>query len=214
MRHAVALGADFVEIDVHLTRDKRVVVIHDNTLDRTTNGTGVVEAMDFAAIRAYDAGGGETVPEFAEALDVVTGSARLLCELKSVEVAEAAVRIAREREVLDRVTFISFQIPALWAARAQGADVKLGYLLFNPSEADIVTADELKAESIDMDYRRVCYHVVRAVQGAGLLLRCWTPNLPEEFEALTRLGVDSITTDRPDLLLERLGRLAATDTTV
>ena len=205
-REAVAMGADFVECDVHLSRDGEIVVIHDDTLDRTTNATGAVRGLTLAEIRMADAGGGERVPTLDEVLDVVVPKARLLCELKNDTVVPAAVAKVRERGLLDRVTFISFNVAALTLARAQGADVKLGYLLFNPSEADIAFAQYLKAESIDMDYRRACYHVIRAIHGAGLLARCWTPNDPVEFAALVGLGIDSITTDRPDLLLKQLGR--------
>lgn len=206
IRHAVGLGVDFVEIDVHLTRDDQVVVIHDDTLDRTTNATGKIRALDVATIRQADAGQGERVPLLDEVLEVVAGRARLLCELKNDTVAPAAIARVRERGLLDQVTFISFSVAALRCAREQGDDVKLGYLLFNPGEADIAFAQYLRAESIDMDYRRVCYHVANAVHGAGLLLRCWTPNDAAEHAALIALGVDSITTDRPDVLLGHLGR--------
>jgi len=206
IQQALALGVDFVEIDVHLTRDDQVVVIHDDSLDRTTNATGKIRALDFATIRKADAGGGERVPLFDEVLDAINGRARLLCELKNDTVTPAAIAQVRARGMLDQVTFISFSVAALRCARAQGADVKLGYLLFNPSEADIAFAQFVGAESIDMDYRRVCYHVANAVHGAGLLLRCWTPNDPAEHAALIALGVDAITTDRPDVLLAHLGR--------
>lgn len=205
-REAVALGADFAECDVHLTKDNQVVVIHDDTLDRTTNGKGAIRALTLDEIRQHDAGGGEQVPTLDEVLDVVTPKLRLLCELKNDTVVPAAVAKVRERGLIDRVTFISFNVAALTLARAQGNDVKLGYLLFNPTEADIAFAQYLRTESIEMDYRRACYHVIRAIQGAGLLARCWTPNDPGEFTALTHLGMDSITTDRPDLLLKHLGR--------
>lgn len=205
-RAAVALGADFVECDVHLSRDNEVVVIHDETLDRTTDRKGAIRGLTLAEIREADAGGGERVPTLDEVLDAVTPRARLLCELKNDTVVPAAVARVRARGLLERVTFISFNVAALALARAQGPDVKLGYLLFHPSEADIAFAQYLKAESIDMDYRRACYHVIRAIQGAGLLARCWTPNDPREFTALAALGIDAITTDRPDLLLKHLGR--------
>lgn len=206
IQQALDLGVDFVEIDVHLTRDDHVVVIHDDTLDRTTNATGKIRLLDLATIRQADAGNGERVPTFDEVLDRIAGRARLLCELKNDTVVPAAIAQVRARRMLDQVTFISFSVAALRCARDQGNDVKLGYLLFNPGEADIAFAQFIRAESIDMDYRRVCYHVANAVHGAGLLLRCWTPNDAAEHAALIALGVDSITTDRPDVLLAHLGR--------
>ena len=207
-REAVALGADFVECDVHLSKDNQVVVIHDDTLDRTTNMTGAIRALTLDEIRRADAGGGGQVPTLDEVLDIVTPKAKLLCELKNDTVVPAAVAQVRERGLLDRVTFISFNVAALTLARAQGDDVALGYLLFNPTEADIAFGQYLKAVSIDMDYRRACYHVIKAIQGAGMLARCWTPNDPNEYNALIHLGIDAITTDRPDLLLQQLGRLS------
>ena len=98
-RYAIELGVNYVECDVHLTRDDRLVVIHDKKVDRTTNGVGYIRDLDFAAVRALDAGEGEPVPTLDEVLETVRSNVKLLCELKGEGVEDAAVDavLARDR---------------------------------------------------------------------------------------------------------------------
>src|SRR5687767_602891 len=90
-RYAIDLGVDLIECDVHRTRDGRLVVMHVGTVDRTTNGHGAIREMNFAAIRALDAGHVEQVPILDEVLATVQGKVGLLCELKGEGVEDATV---------------------------------------------------------------------------------------------------------------------------
>jgi len=206
-RLAMALGVDAVELDVHLTRDGHVVVLHDETVDRTTGGTGRIDEMDLAAVRALDAGGGQKVPTLDEVLDVVRGRCELLCELKADGVEGPAVDAVAARGMIGDVVFISFSLPRLAGARRRGPDCRIGALYGDPHLADVAAAAELGAELLDVDYRKVTRSMIEAARRTGLGTGVWTPNELSEMQAMISLGVDTVTTDRPDLLLGHLGRL-------
>ena len=92
---AIAFGCDATECDVHLSADGHLVVCHDHTVDRTTNGTGAIAAMTLTELRVLDAGNGAQIPLFEEVLALVKGRITLLCELKGDGTADAAVAAVR-----------------------------------------------------------------------------------------------------------------------
>jgi glycerophosphoryl diester phosphodiesterase len=208
-RYALDLGVDYVECDVHLTRDDRLVVMHDATVDRTTNGQGAIRALTFDRIRSLDAGKGEQVPTLDEVLDVVRGRARLLCELKGAGVEEAAVQAVAAHDMVDQVYFTSFSLDRLARVRQMGDHYRLGAILPNPSEFEIARAVELGAEAIGVQYRNLCYRVLDQAHEAGLQVRAWNPDTLAEQQAMIALGVDAICTNRPKALLAYLRGTAA-----
>ena len=100
-RYAILLGVDYVECDVHLTRDGHLVVMHDSAVDRTTDGHGAIRDLTLARVRSLDAGDGEQVPLFDEVLDLVKGEAQLLCEVKGLGTEHAAVEAVRAHGMTD-----------------------------------------------------------------------------------------------------------------
>jgi glycerophosphoryl diester phosphodiesterase len=203
-RYALDLGVDFVECDVHLTRDGRLVVMHDATVDRTTNGQGAISALSLARIRSLDAGDGEQVPTFDEVLDLVAGRAPLLCELKGNGVEEAAVAAVADHSLEDQVIFTSFSLDRLATVRQLGDHYRLGAILPNASEIEIARAVALGAEAIGVRYTNLCYRILAQAHEAGLQVRAWNPDTLAEQQAMIVLGVDGISTNRPSLLLEYL----------
>jgi len=201
IRHAVDLGVHSVECDVHRTRDGHPVVIHDETVNRTTNGKGKVAELDLETIRAMDAGEGQQVPTLCEVLDVVRGRTHLLCELKAEGVVAPAVRCVQEYGMLDQVTFLGFHPVYLEQVRRLEKSAQVSACFWNPRPSDIERAVELGAGGVEIHFLRLNYHLTRLVRQAGLFLRTFTPNLRHEQDAMIALGVDAITTDRPDLLL-------------
>ena len=119
-QRAVELGTDLLELDVLLSRDGELVVIHDQTLERTTNGSGRVRDHDLAALRRLDAGQGERIPLLAEVLDLARAAdVRLVIELKgaaeaeSLRIAEALLPALAAAGWLDRTVVTSFHAGAL-----------------------------------------------------------------------------------------------------
>ena len=202
--HAIELGVAYVECDVRLSRDGRLVVMHDETVDRTTNGSGAVSSLDFDAIRDLDAGQGERVPTLDEVLATVQRKARLLCELKGEGVEDAAVDAVTARDMAPDVVFTSFRLDRLEKVKQRDGRLQVGAIFAEPTSGDIARALDLGAVGIGILYRRLCLSMVEQVLNADVDLRAWNPDTLREQKAMIALGVSGISTNRPDILLEYL----------
>lgn len=212
---AVAAGAPMVEFDVARTRDGELVVIHDETVDRTTDGTGRVGDLPLAALRALDAGAwfdarfaGERIPTLAEVLDRLAGRIALNIEIKPEVVADApgadavARRVAamvQERGMAEAVLVSSFDGRVLDRLAAANAPVALGVLTEGGDAAEAVRrCVRIEAFSWNPDFRRLSADGVRRMRraGGGRILP-YTVNDPAEMDKLLALGVDGFFTDDP-----------------
>ncbi len=220
------VGADAVEVDVYLSADGRVMVIHDATTRRTTGVDMKVEATDSAVLRSLDAGkfkgaefAGQKIPFLEEVIATVPEGRRLYVELKSdkrlVPVLEKMLDgNARRRQIV----FISFNleaisackermadIPAYWLAGGEKDKITQAYIPIDP--AMIQTAKEKKLDGLDLHFAVVTAELAEAIRSAGLELAAWTVNKPAEAKRLIELGAVSITTDRPDWVKQETEKL-------
>ena len=195
-RRAAAEGADAIELDLRLTRDGRLVVLHDATVDRTTDGSGPVASMRLDEIKHLDAGLGERIPAFEEVLEAT--ELPMHAELKTVEAAEPLAALIRERRLAGRVTPISFAPEALRRVKLSLPDLPVGLILSGGSpglaEARSVDASLVSPQATYLDTA-----MIEGYRRAGLRVTTWTVNEPEEMRHVLGLGVDGIVTDRPDL---------------
>lgn len=232
VRKAIARDADLVEFDVHRTRDGALVLLHDATLDRTTDVRRVfprrapwrVQDFTHAELMRLDAGSwlsreyaGERIPTLDEAFDVLALSGcGALVELKSPqlqpgiveEVAAAAARHQGGHRRALRVTVQSFDHQAMRRLRELGSGVGVG-LLGTPTPARL---PELAtwATQIGSHHHRVSRPYVDLVQSLGMQCFVWTVNRAPSMRRALHLGVDGVITDRPDVMHEvRLGRSLA-----
>src|SRR5947209_11726578 len=132
-RSAIELGCDLVECDVHLTADGELAVIHDHTLERTTNGTGMVGAHTLAQLRALDAGG-ERIPLLEELFDLVRDRVGLVIETKQNPIPyagleEKLVAALREHGMVDQVSVISFHHPCIRHLKSIAPDLDAGIIV-------------------------------------------------------------------------------------
>ncbi len=231
--HAVALGADVLEMDVHATQDGVLVLMHDDTVDRTTDGSGAIQAMTLAEIKALDAGhywtddDGQTYPYRGQGITVPTleevfqafPDMLMNIEIKqaSPSIVEPFCELIHQYDMAEQVLIPTFHPDTMNEFRDKCPGVatsmtepeirtffglNLAYLssLFSPPGQ----AFQVPEYSGDL-------HVVngRFIQGAharNVAVHVWTVNDPADMARLIELGVDGIITDRPDLLLEVLGR--------
>ncbi|UCC58905.1 MAG: glycerophosphodiester phosphodiesterase [Candidatus Bathyarchaeum sp.] len=196
---AIELGVDAVELDVRRTKDGRVVVIHDDRVDRTTDGSGLVSELTLEEIKGFVTENGERVPTLGEVLDFVGGRVKVLIELKEVGVEEEVVGFVREKGLVEKVIVISFLEEALRRVRELDEDIVTG-LIYVRHKNPIKAALELKAEYLLSLYRFTHSADVRKAHEAGLKVIVWTINKPEEVAIYKKKGVDGITTDKPDIL--------------
>lgn len=211
---AVELGCDALELDVHLTADGELAVIHDATLERTTDGKGPVASHTMEQIRRLDAGGGERVPTLSEVLDLLAAEAiRIQIELKGPGVEEAAARTVREHGMEKRVTFTSFHHRRVLEAGRRCPGATRGLLVTCSPVDPVGLLATAGADNLHVNQERIDGELVEAVRRGGKRIVAWGSIVaPEVMDRMIELGVDAIGSDRPDLLLARLGRLRGSTT--
>lgn len=212
---ALAGEFDYVEVDVALTADGHPVLMHDATVDRTTDGHGRLAALTLAEVRALDAGAwfapefaGTTVPTLVEFLDVLAAAGgRAIVELKGQWDAAAVDALIAEvvaRDLERTVALASFDARTL-ALAAAGSEVVSRLLILKHVPADVVTAvQEAGVRGVIVDRKAVLARpeIVDDLHAAGARIVVYTLNSDKHWDAVTALGVDGIVTDDPHTLSE------------
>jgi len=204
VRRAIELGVDRVEVDVRVSRDGRLVIMHDETVDRTTNGHGYVRELTLNELRSLDAGMGEKIPTLEEILEFTMGKAKLEIELKVPEATEPTIQLIEELNAENDVIVISFIHELLDRVYDLNPNIKTGALFFDVPKDILRIALKVHASSIHVYYRNVNSELVREAHKSGLEVAVWNPNRIEEMREMIGLGVDAIGSDRPDILIHLL----------
>ena len=225
---AIALGSDLLELDVHQSRDGGVAVIHDATVERTTDGTGAVASMTAADLRRLRLRGpdGAPTPERVPTLDEVLAAAApstvgLLIEVK--EPAPAARYDGLEERVLAaiaaaglqaRATIMAFDPRVIVRVRELAPRMRTTFLVDRAAveragvrpEVSVDWARAAGATDVGLEFTLLDERVVAAARAASLVLGVWTVNDEAAMRRMLALGVDVLTTDRPDLARRLVGR--------
>lgn len=223
-RKAVDMGARFIETDLQISRDARIVAIHDTTLDRTTNGRGQVHMKTLEEIRALDAGAwfgsrapvsyaGERVPTLDEILAFSKEhDVNFYLEIKSGAawgVEHSVVAAVRNSQAFARVVILSFDSATLDSVYRLDETVMTGFLCEIPSSDLVERAVRLGARQLAPRGDLVTPALVKKAHEAGLQVVAWTINEPEQMRRLMDAGVDGIMTDYPDRLVSVIRELGA-----
>lgn len=208
-RLAAEQGADGVELDVQLSADGVPVVIHDETLDRTTDGTGPVKDRTAAELARLDAGAGEHVPTLAEVLALLAPTGlEVNVELKnSVEpypgLEAAALDVVRAAGFEDRVWWSTFQHPSLRVLRGLAPDARVGFLHLEALLDPWLYAQRLDGAALHPAWEAL--QVPGTIEGcreAGVRVHTWTVNTPEALRVCR--GVDAVITNHPAAIRREL----------
>jgi glycerophosphoryl diester phosphodiesterase len=202
VRRALELGADGVEVDVYFT-DGQLMVIHDDTLDRTTNGRGAVKEKSFAYLRSLDAGRGEKIPTLAEIFDAVSRRAVINVELKGPHTAAPVVALITEYVNHRGWNHDDFLISAFDHAQIREAkrlcpEIRIGALIDKMPRELAKFAEAMGAWSLHPSKRCVTPGLVADAHQRGLKVFVYTVNEPKEIAAMRRLGVDGVFSDFPE----------------
>ena len=212
---ALDVGADGIECDIHLTADGRFVVCHDETIDRTSTGTGEIAKMTFDQLRQYDFGSwfgteakfkGERIPALEEMLEIVKPMQVINIEIKQFVVGDSTLanpykalcEMLREFGIFDKVIISSFSIDALREMYEADNEIYTAFLC-NPrrQENTIETARSLKCKAIHPQFSNISYNYIREAKAAGLAVNVWTANSSEEILFCKYAGCDTVITDEP-----------------
>lgn len=215
---AVEQGADAIELDVHLTKDGELVIVHDFTVNKTTNGTGEVAAMSLEEIKSLDAGAwfapefaGTQIPTLDEVFEAVGKKLFVNVEIKSLSATgdgteEAVAKCIQRHGMQERVIVSAFNPKVLKRFRPIMPDLPLGYLL-SPETMSGSTQVMVSASSYDASH---LYHEMITesrmawAKENGHLVNVWTVNDPAIARQLAMKGVHGIMSDYPDLIRKAL----------
>ena len=212
-RLAMEMGADGFELDVHMSRDGALVVIHDESVDRTTDGTGLVRDLTLAQLKTLDAScgmeayKGARIPTLDEVFDLIRDTRHIVnVEVKTDEwfypqIEEKCLALAKEKGVEDRILYSSFNHYTLLKLRQLKPDAKLGMLF-----GDIMVKPWEYAEQLQVDYlhpMKMNIYVPGLSEGAaaaGYRVNMWTINDQETMALCLKTGA-GIITNYPDVAI-------------
>lgn len=210
-KQALKDGADGIEMDVHLTRDDVPVVIHDETVDRTSNGSGFVKDFTLSSIKKLDMGSwksqqfrSETLPTLEEFLDWMVSTSLLInIELKNNIFAyrgmeKIVLNMVMERDLLDRTVFSSFNHESIYKLHLLNTDAEIAPLFARPLMVPPWDfCRELGAKGIHPNYRHVSNQLIEELHQHQLAIRPYTVNVPQFMRLLMDWDADALITDHP-----------------
>jgi glycerophosphoryl diester phosphodiesterase len=212
-RAAIEAGAEMCELDVQLTRDGALAVIHDDTVDRTTDGIGAVAGLTLEQLRRLDAGvrfgpefKGERIPTLEEVFDLVDGHCSLNIELKAAGVEPGVTELIRMRGAIGSSLVSSFDWEALARVRHMAPEIRVAPLASGWPARLIGAATEMKADAIHPRFDMVTEDLCVAAHSRGINVYTWTVDEPGVMRKLIADGVDGIMTNYPDRLAHLMGR--------
>ncbi|MEU6660279.1 glycerophosphodiester phosphodiesterase family protein [Streptomyces sp. NPDC046821] len=198
-------GLDLIELDLHLSKDGALVVMHDADVDRTTDGRGPIADKTLTELRALDAGRGERVPLFEEVLDAV--STPLQAEIKDVAAARTLSEVMLRRDLVGRVEVISFHDEAIAEIARLVPGVRTALVASRYGTDVVERATAVGATSLVLNIRRLTQEIVERARKADLRVIGWVVNTQDDLRLVRALGLDGATTDYPEI--KRTGRFTA-----
>lgn len=208
-RSALELGVDVIECDVHLSSDGELVVIHDHTLDRTTNGSGLVVHHSLAELRELDAGNGERLPLLAEVCDLARDRAGLCIEIKQLPMPypgleERLVAALRELDVVEQTCVISFHHPSVKQIKEIEPRLFTGVLMASLPIEPVRVLSAASADIYAPHWGATDAQVVAAMHDAGAVVGVWTVDDEAGVAWCKHCRPDSVFTNRPREILRLL----------
>lgn len=208
---ALQQGCDGIELDIHLTKDGQLAVIHDENIKRTTNGEGLIGEMTSAEMKKYDAGSwfsskykGEKIPLLEEVFELVPKEILINIEVKNIPsfyegIEEKLLDVLKCYDRVDQVLVSSFDHQCLYRIKKQNSNIKIGLLYFENVVDHVGFAKlfGLPVESLNPDQRALRAEDVRKAIENGLKVYTWTCNSEENMKRMIDNGVSGIITNYP-----------------
>ncbi|MBA3753646.1 MAG: hypothetical protein H0X01_05815 [Nitrospira sp.] len=196
---ARSFRADLIEVDIRETCDGYLVLLHDETVDRTTNKAGHVAEMSLDQVQRLDAGNGQCIPTLEEALQAVRGGMGMILELKVEGIGNEACAIVKRTGFRDPLIYASFLTDELHRIREADPMAKLMVLLPRTLPRDPVgDAVAVRASHVGLHFSSVTTPLLQTYHNLGRLVFTYTVNEPIDIRRMRDLGVDGIVSDFPD----------------
>lgn len=213
-KFALDCGVDRIECDVHLSKDGHLMVIHDATLDRTVKDQkGAVNNYTLEQLKTFDAGKGQQIPTLQELFILLKQYSKVILhvELKGQGTPEATVKLIQAENIVSQVLVISFQGEWLQQVKELDGTIRTGLLVRSGSNASQVvsTAQQHKCDEIGCFFYDVTEEYVQTIHEKGFPLHCFNPDNEADMIKMTKLGVDGICSNFPDLLIQVLKKFSS-----
>lgn len=210
-------GADGFEFDVHMSRDGELVVIHDETVTRTTSGSGWVKDMTFSELTTLDAGSWfdlrfkrERIPTLKQVLELIADRSKLInIELKSgiviyPDIEHKVIEVLGEFNVLDKTIISSFNHYSLRIVKGVEPKARTGILYMEGLVEPWIYAGRVPADALHPAFYLVTPEIVRSAHDAGLSVNVWTVDNADDMKRMVALGVDAVITNCPGEIISLL----------
>lgn len=207
-RRAIMMGATSIELDVQMSLDREIIVMHDSTVDRTTNGKGHVSGMTLEELKELDAGKGERIPTLKEVIDMAYGRACIQIELKDITAEGPVVEMLHDYSP-EEFFLISFWHAALLKAKRKLPGVKTGVLLEGLPVDPLSMVRSADADRLAISHRTIDKAAVDALHAGGKSVSVWVTDDIGDIEMAISIGVDAIASNKPDLLVDTIRKSGA-----
>ena len=205
---AIDLGAGYFELDVHTSKDDSLIVIHDNTLDRTTNGSGSVGDFMYSELKQFDAGyatifdnhfKNEGIPTLYEALQMAKSKIKVCIELKEENIEGKVLELVERIDMKNQVIILAFDYDQLKNVKAMNSEMEILYLKIAATESDVDAVVDIGGEYIAANLG-ITKSLINYAHDKGVKIWQWTVNNPENMLLMIQKGIDGIITDYPQSL--------------
>jgi glycerophosphoryl diester phosphodiesterase len=200
---AIDLGCHGIELDVHLSLDREIIVIHDEKINRTTNGKGFVNQMNLLELKKFKINEKHEIPTLNEVFELLNHKIFVNIELKSYETVEKVIELIEKYILQKRFNYTNFIISSFdWNALQQvrfiNDEIQIGVLTSTDLDLAFAFAKFIKAKTINPYFHLLTQENVAKIQEKGFKIYTWTVNEIEDIEKMKSLKVDGIISDFPD----------------
>jgi glycerophosphoryl diester phosphodiesterase len=204
-KKAIELGCNGIEFDVHLSSDGEVVVIHDESVDRTTDGKGFIRDMSLPELRRLKILKQFYIPTLSEVIDMTDENCLINIEIKASEATKAVIKtiekyISKQNRKYNQFLVSSFDWKALKEIREMNPEIPLGVLTQTDLELAIGFSEFIQAETIHPYFHLLTSENTKMMQSKSLKVYPWTVNEPEDIKRMLSFNVDGIISDFPERL--------------
>ena len=204
---AIEMGAGMLEMDVHLTKNRKVVVIHDDSIKNATGKKGKISEMPFVDVQKLRLKDGQEIPTLKDVLERFKGQCQFNIEIKSLEAALPSLDIVKKLGMLDGVLFSCFNGLWLVGIKAKQKKARLAIITRAKKINLVQIAANLKAEAIHPEKKILTKELIKNAKKEGLKINVWVVDKEPTMKKFIDMGVNGIITNRPDILTKLIDEL-------
>lgn len=205
-QRAVEHGADMVELDIQMTKDNQLIILHDVHIDRISEGTGLVRNFTLDDIRKINIFGKEKIPTLDETLEILLGKVGIILDLKKVDVVPYILKYLKDEKLKSSCIVSSFRRDAVKSIKHYDRNIKVGLICWRPSRAKIKFCRKNEIDYIHPSYHFLSKRLYNKIKKSKLGINVWTVNYKRNLRKILKWNIEGIITDRPKMVRKYLDK--------